>query len=94
MTPLAHVVQVAILGGALIGVFVLLGGTAAVDHMKAKARAAAFPIEFPLDALCACSRAGCPECDPADEETNDGDDTGADWDRAHDQWIDGQAGAA
>ncbi|MFD3431121.1 hypothetical protein [Nocardia fluminea] len=86
MTPLAHVVQVAIIGGALIGVFVLFGGTAIVDYLKSKARAAAFPIERPFDGPCGCDGSGCIECQP--------DDPGAEWDRAHDRWIDGQAGAA
>ncbi|MGW6699607.1 hypothetical protein [Nocardia sp. NPDC055049] len=58
MTPLAHVVQVAIVGGALVGVFVLLGGTAAVDYLKAKARAASVEV-------CGwCAGGGCDECDP------------------------------
>ncbi|MGW6121462.1 hypothetical protein ACWFRF_20640 [Nocardia sp. NPDC055165] len=89
MSPLAHVVQVAILGGAFIGVFVLFGGTAAVDYLKAKAHAAAFPVEFPFDGPCGCDDTGCIECDPSAE-----DDPGAEWDRAHDQWIDEQWGAA
>lgn len=58
MTPLAHVVQVAIVGGALLGVLVLLGGTATVDYLKARARATAAEV-------CGwCGGGGCDECDP------------------------------
>lgn len=90
MTPLAHVVQVAIVGGALCGVMVLFGGTAVVDYLKARARAAAVvdqgddidpEFEEYLDIL--DDEVDLPEPDP-----------GAEWDRARDRDLDYRWGAA
>lgn len=78
MTPLAHVLQVAIVGGALVGVLVLLGGTATVDYLKARAAA----IADAADELCGwCGGGGCDECDPDVVRP----DPGAEWDRARDR---------
>lgn len=59
MSPLAIVLQAAIVGGALLGVLFLFGGTAVVDYLKARARATA------AAELCGwCGGGGCDECDP------------------------------
>lgn len=92
MTPLAHVVQVAIIGGALVGVLVMFGGTAVVDYLNAKARAAAAVVDQGdgID----------PEfeeyLDIVDDEVDlpEPDDPGAEWDRARDRDRDYRWGAA
>lgn len=83
MSPLAHVLQVAIVGGALVGVLVLLGGTATVDYIKARAAAITAAEE----------RHEPNEVDPDDAEV-DPDDPGAAWDRARDFDLDYRAGVA
>lgn len=90
MTPLAHVLQVAIVGGALVGVFVLLGGTATVDYLKARAAAIADDqdardAEYDEEHL-----------DILDDEVGlpEPDDPGAEWDRARDRDLDYWAGVA
>ncbi|WP_378735354.1 hypothetical protein [Nocardia brasiliensis] len=93
MTPLAHVVQVAIVGGAIVGVLVLFGGTAAVDYFNAKARAAAAVVVDQGDGI-------DPEfeeyLDILDDEVDlpEPDDSGAEWDRARDRDLDYRWGAA
>lgn len=89
MSPLAHVVQVAIVGGAVIGVFVLLGGTAVVDYRKARAAAVADQadnhdpeFEEYLDIL------------DDEVELPEPDDPGAEWDRARDRDLDYRWGVA
>ncbi len=106
MSPLAHVLQVAIVGGALVGVLVLLGGTATVDYLKARAAAidAAADGRHEPDEPGPCawhwtadgSPCGCDpddEVDPDDDEVNP-DDPGAEWDRARDRDLDYRAGVA
>ncbi|WP_218717036.1 hypothetical protein [Nocardia sp. MH4] len=62
MSPLAIVLQAAIVGGALLGVLFLLGGTAVVDYLKARARATA------AAELCGWCGGGCDECDECDPD--------------------------
>jgi hypothetical protein len=86
VSPLAHVVQVAIVGGALVGVLVLFAGTATVDYLKAKARAAS------VDVCGWCGGGGCDECDPDRRYDPSAPDDAAEWDRARDRMLDAEAG--
>lgn len=81
MNLLAHMVQVAILAGALLGVVVLGVGTVVADYL----------CKVAADNVCDwCGGGGCDECDPAAARP----DPGAEQDRARDRWIDGQLGVA
>lgn len=81
MSTLAHMVQVAILAGALLGVVVLGVGTAVASYLNKVA----------AENLCGwCGGGGCDECDPDAARL----DSGARWDEARDRWIDGQMGVA
>lgn len=87
MTPLAAVLQACIVGGALIGVLVLLGGTAVADYLAHRAAVAADRSDNWDEDVCGqCGKdfGGC-QC---------ADDPGAEWDRARDRWIDEQTEAA
>lgn len=79
MSPLAAVLQACIVGGALLGVLFLLGGTAVASYLKARAAEAAY-------------RDGADEDDAGELSVED--DPGAEWDRARDRWIDEQTEAA
>lgn len=98
MSPLAHVVQVAIVGGALVGVLVLFAGTATVDYLKAKARAASVDgSPYGRDADDEDDLAE-EYADILDDEVDgpeyDEPDWGAEWDRARDRDLDYRAGVA
>lgn len=81
MSALAHMVQVAILAGALLGIVTLGVGTAVVDYLNTVATAN----------LCnGCGGGGCEECDPDTGQP----DSGAESDRAHDRWTDRQLGVS
>lgn len=80
MSPLAAVLQAAIVGGALIGVLALLAGTAIADYLAHRAAVAA-------------DRGDDRDEDDAGELSTE-DDPGAEWDRARDRDLDFWQGVA
>lgn len=101
MTPLAAVLQACIVGGALIGVLVLLGGTAVADYLAHRAAVAADNQRYETDEPGPCawhwttdgSPCGCDPDEDGDEPTVE-DDPGAEWDRARDRDTDFWRGVA
>ncbi|WP_342801004.1 hypothetical protein [Nocardia sp. No.11] len=92
MSTLAHVIQVAICGGAVAGALVFLAAHWIHDalHPAMSATLGLGGEQLPDDeALCGwCGGGGCDECDPDAFRP----DPGAEQDRARDRWIDGQMG--
>lgn len=94
MSPLAHVIQVAICGAVVVGALLYLAGLAIVDHRQVTAR-----VFAAVSRICeVCDGTGdsngadwCEECAGTGREI---DDPGADWDDGHDRWTDGQLGVA
>ncbi len=93
MSPLAHVVQVAIVGGALAGGLVFFAGQALVDYLTGATRPAAVVDQ---------DDEAAPEfgeyLDILDDEVDLPEQTepdfGAEWDRARDCDLDYRAGVA
>lgn len=79
MSPLAAVLQACIVGGALIGVLVLLAGTATADYLAHRAAAAADRSD---------------NWDEDRDDVCGEDDPGAEWDRARDRDADFWRGVA
>lgn len=95
MNPVAHIIQVAIVGGFLLAicwVFVMLvRADLRANPARAKLPAPWAGLQAIRDYIAAldCGREDADEDEPADQS-----DPGADWDRAYDRFVDRQMGAA
>lgn len=102
---LGRLVVASIVCAIFLGAVLFVVGMAVIDYLETVARANSNPVEDPLDGPCGCDGDGCIECDPDEHECDHHDfggplelctcptlldDPGGEWDRAHDQWIDGR----
>lgn len=94
MNPVAHIIQVAIVGGFLLAicwVFVMLvRADLRANPARAKLPAPWAGLQAIRDYIAALDY----DRDDDEDEPVDQADPGAEWDRARDRWIDREMGAA